>query len=219
MFLLLKGFSLGCIIFLFGSILDVYVELQSLINIFNNHPHLYDKMHQSLLINLLVITPIYYALINRFVINPISDFSLTSSSIIVLTHNFLYFKIHKYVHQNKKLYWIHEFHHEFDKLIIPSVANAVSISEFLIMYTTPLLPGLILTSASEKTLIVSVGIITIKNFVIHTPKFCIIPQIPFLNVPIDHILHHKERTQHYSATYIDFDYIEKNIKDLINKKI
>ncbi len=217
-FLLIKGFSLGCAIFLFGSILDVYIELNSLITIFNNKPILFETMNQSLLINLLVITPIYYAIINKYFINPTNDFSMINSSIIVITHNYLYYKIHKYVHQNKKLYWIHEFHHQFDKFIIPSVANAVSIYEFIIMYTTPLLPGIILTSASESTLIFSVGIITIKNFAIHTPKLCILPQIPLFNVPLDHILHHQDRIQHYSATYIDFDYIEKYVNKLFTIK-
>lgn len=216
--LLIKGFSLGSLIFLFGSILDVYIELNSLINLFNNHQDLYEKMQKSLLINLLCITPIYYSIINKYLVSQTADFSLFSSFIIVFIHNLLYYKIHKFVHQNKNLYWIHEFHHQFDKFIVPSVANAVSISEFIIMYSTPLLPGIILTSASESTLIFSVGIISIKNFAIHTPKLCIIPKIPYFNVPSDHIQHHRERSQHYSATYLDFDLVEEKVNVLINYK-
>ena len=176
-------------------------------------------MQNSLQINLLLVTPIYYSIINNYFINKTEEFSLYSSFIIVFIHNFLYYQIHKFVHQNKKLYWIHEFHHQFDKYILPSVANAVSVPEFLIMYSTPLIPGILITSASESSLIFSVGIITIKNFAIHTPKLAIIPKIAYLNVPIDHINHHKERSKHYSATHIDFDLVEKNINDFFNFKI
>lgn len=41
--LLIKGFSLESIIFLFGSILDKYIELNSLQNLFNNQQDLYKK--------------------------------------------------------------------------------------------------------------------------------------------------------------------------------
>lgn len=167
---------------------------------------------------MLIVTPIYYTIINKYLVNQVAEFSLFSSFIIVFVHNLLYYKIHKYVHQNKNLYWIHEFHHQFDKYIVPSVANAVSISEFIIMYTTPLLPGIILTSASECTLIFSVGIISIKNFAIHTPKLFIIPKLSYFHVPRDHIQHHREWSKHYSATYIDFDLVEEKVKNLISYK-
>ena len=216
-FLFFKGLLLSTSIYVLGSLMDFVFEINMLYNIIENNNNLYQEMETSLKTNFFLVSPISYVTINTFFVSESSSFSLVSVFVILVIHNYIYFKLHKAIHHNSKLYKIHLFHHKFDQQIIPSVANAVSVQEFLLLYISPLVPGILITGASESSLVMSVALISVKNLAIHTPKLSLIPKIPYINVPNDHLLHHSVKSRHYSATYFDFDQLEDTLSRIYTR--
>jgi len=218
-FLFFKGLILSGSIYVLGSLMDIVFEINTLYNLIENNNNLYHKMETSLQTNFFIVSPISYVTINTLFVSNSSSFSLVSVFVILFIHNYIYYKLHYAVHHNSKLYKIHLFHHKFDKLIIPSVANAVSVPEFLLLYISPLVPGILITGACESSLVMSVALISVKNLAIHTPKLSLIPKIPYINVPNDHLLHHSSKSPHYSATYFDFDQLEETLSRVYEQAI
>lgn len=54
----------------------------------------------------------------------------------------LFYLIHKSFHEVKWLYRAHSFHHKFNEIVLPSTANAVSATEFIVAYMFPIFVAL-----------------------------------------------------------------------------
>lgn len=171
---------------------------------------LWNDAWKSIQINLLGITPISYL----FLIS--SPFFLSKKEMklifefpkflaLIFIQNGMYFIIHYIMH--RYLYFIHQFHHQFQSILIPSIAFAVSSYEFLVAYLLPFFIGCIIIKPTEITLLCSVFFISMFNFIIHTSKWKDIKWIPYFVSPKDHLEHHEKRTTHYSAPFLSFDKI------------
>lgn len=156
-------------------------------------------------INLLVITPIIYIFIIPYFIFFEEIFEIKKWFALILIQNILYSCIHYIMHQY--LYSIHKFHHQFQSILIPSIAFAVSPSEYLLAYILPFGIGAVLTQPTEITFLSSVFFISFFNFFIHMSKLKNLNWLYFLVSPKEHLEHHEKKTRYYSAPFLSFDKI------------
>ena len=100
-------------------------------------PELYIHGIFANLTNMFLIGPITYSVIEYCFIDKttyyIQPLNLVS---ILLFHNCGYYITHFMMHK-PLLCKIHNFHHKFDKFLLPSIGNAVSPNEFIIAYMSP----------------------------------------------------------------------------------
>ena len=137
---------------------------------------------------------------------------------IVAIHGFFYFLIHKAFHEVKSLWWIHRFHHKFNSVVLPSSANAVSVTEFVFAYMAPFLVGAALTRSDIVSTLLATFTIGIVNLLIHFPlldgqwpvSYQIESSFPtwiFVSTR-DHITHHRHNgNEHYAAPIFHLDRI------------
>merc|ERR1712232_311623 len=119
----------------------------------------------------------------------------------------LYWVAHQVMH-TKGFYWMHRFHHRFNKYVPPSAANAVSIAEFNLAYSAPFIVGGVLFSPDRWTLQVAVTINYIASALVHTPWLQRLSKdvLPwFLVSTHDHMEHHRLLNSHYASPIINMD--------------
>ena len=75
--------------------------------------------------------------------------------------------VHFIMHKKKEFIKYHTFHHKFNKVLVPSVGNAVSIEEFCSAYMLPFVVGAALVGPSSSSFINAVGLISLFNLIIH----------------------------------------------------
>ena len=204
-----RGLSLGLFVTGLSYVMDVTVSKKSFENMKMEEVQLYHLGWIANITNLCVLSPVLYSIL---MVHLIQDPSLSLYSIypshvlyVVFIHNIFYYLTHKAFHIYPSLLRIHYFHHKFDRLMLPSVGNAVSKREFILAYVTPFFIGAAVVPCSESSMICSVGIISLLNLFIHCKELENIWWVPFLVSPKKHITHHIERTKHYSAPFFDFD--------------
>ena len=200
-----NGLQLSIFTFLFSILLDFTVSSDTLTHILKKNPELYIKGVQANIINLFILSPVYYSILYflYFDIKNI-NFNLTKFLCITLLHNFLYYLGHKAMHKIKYIQYFHNFHHEF-KLTTPSTGNAVSIYEYNFAYVLPFIIGIILFRPNNITLKSSVFTISFFNTIIHCHELSNINWPKFLVSPFDHGVHHKNKSGTYSAPIINID--------------
>ena len=126
---------------------------------------------------------------------------------VVMIEGVLYFVIHKAYHQVPGLYWIHRFHHQFNTIVLPSSANAVSIAEFLTAYSVPLMLSFWCVQADEISALAGSTVVAITNLSIHTPwmkKY--VYHWGFVSAH-DHMEHHRRLVGNYAAPVFHVDRI------------
>lgn len=204
-----RGLILGLFVTGLSYFMDTTIAKNSFENMSIEHAYLYHLGWIANITNLCVLSPILYSILSVHVIQDpsLSIYNIYPSHVlyIVFIHNLFYYLTHKSFHLHNSLLRIHSFHHKFDKLMLPSVGNAVSKREFIIAYVTPFFIGAAVVPCSEASMICSVGIISLLNLFIHCKELENTWWIPFLVSPKKHITHHVERTKHYSAPFFDFD--------------
>jgi len=210
-----KGVMLGSSVCILGYYLDYNYCIKSQTKLINDKPKQFIEAHYYITTNLLVITPTIYVFVDNLFLEKKWMFNFYKYLAILLTHNLCYFFIHKEMHRNSKLKYIHKFHHEFDDVLTPSIGNAVTHSEFLIAYVFPFVFSAYLYKPTEITFIVAVGTISLLNIVIHTIELKDVIWIPGFVSPKKHIIHHKERNKHYSAPLLDLDEVSEKINDFV----
>lgn len=202
---ILNGFRLSIFTFLFSVILDFSVSRETLLNSLNKNPQLYIKGMQANIINLFILSPLYYLFLDLiFFEHNTNNLDILKYVSLTVTHNILYFLGHKAMHKVKYLNTFHDFHHEF-KITIPSNGNAVSISEYNFAYVLPFIIGIILFKPNNITLNASVFTISFFNTLIHCHELSNINWPKFLVSPFDHGVHHKNKSGTYSAPILKFD--------------
>lgn len=170
-------------------------------------PELYIDGIFANLTNMFLIGPITYSVIEYCFIDKttyyIQPLNLVS---ILLFHNCGYYITHFMMHK-PLLCKIHNFHHKFDKFLLPSIGNAVSPNEFIIAYMSPFIISAIYLGPNQTTFITSISIISILNMAIHCRELELIEWPKIFVSPSQHIEHHKIKTKHYAAPLLNLDYI------------
>lgn len=202
---LCQGLRLSIFTFLFSIILDFTISSETLAKSLDKNSKLYIKGIQANIINLFILSPIYYLLLDLlFFDNNTNYFDILKFINLTLTHNILYYIGHKAMHKIKYLNSFHDFHHEF-KITVPTNGNAVSISEYNFAYVLPFVLGIIIFRPNSVTLNGSVFIISFFNTLIHCHELSKIKWPKFLVSPFDHGVHHKNKSGTYSAPIINID--------------
>lgn len=157
------------------------------------------------LINLLIIGPFVYARVfvprqKNWIRSIVEAFALTG------IHSACYAVIHRCMHRVTALRPMHRAHHRYATDVVPSVANAVSVSEFLTAYMTPFAIGSFLIRPSEHALLASAAVVSVLNLIVHSSHISTtLPATPFTVHPREHLDHHRHRTPSYSAPSISWE--------------
>ena len=192
------GLRLGATTAITGAILDQQQSIKPDVD-------LYKEAWSAILINLLFLGPFVFhkvekhALPKKFIVNIVDTVSL------VIVHSGLYSLIHRCMHKVVAFRPIHRFHHRFKNIVIPSSANAVSASEFMIAYMLPFVIGCKILSPSKTALVLSASIVSMFNLFVHSKNLKNKPWIPGFVKPADHFDHHLKKTEHYSAPTISWE--------------
>ena len=93
---------------------------------------------------------------------------------------------------NSFLYPMYRSHYRYNDIVLPSSASAVSASEFIFTYMSPLLVAAWGSGTDKYLLMIATLIVSVFNLIIHTPalekKF---ESYPWMFVsPGDHLAHH-----------------------------
>ena len=203
----IKGFLLSGGVYAFGIFLDVLVSHDTKENLVKESEDLLKEAESMIQTNLLIISPLVYGVVDHLFLTHTNSFDFIDFTALILTQNLGYFFVHREMHRNKKIYWMHKFHHQFDRILIPSIGNAVSVFEFCLAYIVPIVGGAAILKPSEISFMASIGTISVFNLLIHTQELNGIWWIPGMVSPSFHIKHHEERDKHYAAPLIDLDLI------------
>ena len=208
LFSLTKGFLLGAFTLVIGYIGDNTISKKTTVLIKEKDLSLYNQAMRALFLNLLVVFPITYNIVDSTLINHNVSFfliQLDKIGIILLVQNVVYYIAHRTLHKVTFLYKFHSFHHKFDKILIPSLGQAVSVVEYCTAYLVPFILGAWITNPSEISFIICISILGLLGMVIHCQELYNVKYLFFLVSPHDHIEHHKLRNKHFAAPLIDID--------------
>tara|TARA_B100000513_G_scaffold195859_1_gene127745 strand:- start:428 stop:1063 length:636 start_codon:yes stop_codon:yes gene_type:complete len=202
-----KGLLLGGSICVLGMFLDKTICANSLKKI---DQKLYDKGIYAVRKNMLVVGPLTYAVVDHIFVSPghvIQWFNVIS---ILMIHSVGYYGVHYGMHKLSFLQPIHEFHHRFEKTLVPSIGNAVSMEEFILAYMAPFIFGAYLLRPNEISFIIPIKIIALLNLLIHCQEAERLSFVKWWVSPKNHIDHHRYRYKHYAAPTINWDYFIEN---------
>lgn len=199
---LLSGMRLGAATALTGVLLD---QDQAILP----EPALYAHALGMTLFNLLFLGPLVYAHVPirwrpgrgplRFVR------TLLESVGLVGAHAALYSLAHRAMHKLRALRPIHDPHHRFKDVVIPSAANAVTPAEFLFAYMAPFAVSAWMHPPSPTSLNVAATVVSAFNLLVHTPSLATCSHIPEWWVdPKTHLEHHRVRLGRYAAPTFQF---------------
>lgn len=204
---LLKGFCLSSFTYYLGMYMDVFISKNSFHEMIKEIPDLYKEATTKIQQNLLILSPLIYSIVDQTLLDHSSSTIQPVKTIcILLTHSVGYYIVHKSMHNIVYLRKYHNFHHKFDKHIIPSIGNAVSTEEYLIAYICPFVIGAYLFHPNEISFVIPIGLISVFNNIIHCSELRGFIWPVYFVSPDQHIEHHEVRMKHYSAPIINLDY-------------
>jgi sterol desaturase/sphingolipid hydroxylase (fatty acid hydroxylase superfamily) len=132
---------------------------------------------------------------------------------IIGGHSVGYYCAHRWMH-TRPMYWAHKFHHQFNVVVVPVSANAVSLAEYIIAYMLPFVAGCAILRPDRFSVFVAVSIISFNSLLIHTPSLAdaSAKAVPWLFVSTaDHLEHHRRLTKHYAAPTVSVDRVLASI--------
>ena len=202
---IINVYLLGSFTILFGHILDLTIDKETLIVYLQKKTDLYIQGLRSLYINLLFVSSINYIIAYNYLLD-INSYHLQYLKYggILLIHNVMYYAMHKSVHKINAIRFIHEFHHLFKKNI-PSIGNAVSFLEFQTMYVLPFLVGMYLFKPNVCTINLSIFTISFLNSIIHSSALKNVKWFKLLVSPKQHCKHHENYSGTYAAPLLNID--------------
>ena len=207
----LKGLCLGSVAYTIGFIMDITISKKSFNQIVANIPLLYQQALNKIQTNMLIISPVMYAVIDRFLLDHTNnEIKITTIVTILSIHGVGYYFVHKAMHQIHSLRKYHNFHHKFDKYMMPSIGNAVSTEEFLLAYISPFVVGAYLLRPNEINFVIPIALISVFNNIIHCKELEGVPWSVYFVSPEQHIIHHEIRDKHYAAPIFNIDYFVEN---------
>jgi sterol desaturase/sphingolipid hydroxylase (fatty acid hydroxylase superfamily) len=204
----MRGIMLGSSVWVVSYVADNTISYESTKKIKRENYSLYLDAMKSLMINMIIISPIVYSINDFLFINhQISPWTLEIGKVgsILLIQNVGYYVVHRSFHEIPSLYKYHKFHHKFDKVLVPSLGNAVSSEEYIMAYLFPFILGSYLTNPSELTFIIPILITVVLNMMIHCQELNSLIYPFFLVSPQNHFEHHQVRNKHYAAPLINID--------------
>lgn len=202
---LLNVYLLGSFTILFGHILDITLDKETLVRYLQKGTELYIQGIKSLYFNLLVVSGFNYIIAYNYLLDIQSnELHLLKYSGLLLTHNIMYFGMHTMVHKINAIRFIHTFHHLFIQNI-PSIGNSVSFLEFQLMYVLPFLVGMYLFEPNVITINASIFTISFLNTLIHSSYLKKSKWIYLLVSPKQHGSHHENYTGNYAAPLLNLD--------------
>jgi len=152
--------------------------------------------------------PLYELISNRWMSQPFTAVGRVAMVLaIIVGHSIGYYCAHRWMH-TRSMYWAHRFHHRFNVFVVPVTANAVSLAEYALAYMLPFVMGAQLLRPDRMSMFLAVGVISLNNLLIHTPKLADASArlVPWLFVSTaDHLEHHKRLTSHYAAPTFSVD--------------
>lgn len=202
-----KGLLLGGSICVLGMFLDKTICAKSLTKI---DQKLYDKGIYAVQKNMLVVGPLTYAAVDQIFVSPghvIQWFNVIS---MLMIHSVGYYGVHYAMHKAPFLQPIHEFHHRFEKTLVPSIGNAVSMEEFILAYMAPFIFGAYLLRPNEISFVIPIKVVALLNLLIHCQEAEKLSFVKWWVSPKNHIDHHRYRYKHYAAPTINWDYFIEN---------
>ena len=188
---MLSGLHLGVGTALASAVLDQQVGVSP-------ESGLYIESWTAILFNLLVLGPLVYSHVCRSATKSIAR---TVSDVVGLVgvHSILYAGVHWCMHRIVACRPIHRFHHRFEKVVMPSSANAVSCVEFVSAYMMPFAVGAALLRPSDASLACATVIVSGFNLAVHSRFLEKGRWVPGFVHPKDHLEHHATRSRRYAA--------------------
>ena len=206
-----RGLYLGLTIVFSSLFMDTFISKKSMEKLDHDEKLLYLEGWRAVITNLVLVEPFFYSVAAVHLMKPdvlaLSNIEWIPYIELCLIHNFLYYIAHRNMHRTRALQSIHLFHHKFDKVMLPSVGNAVSKSEFILAYTCPFIVGIAVVPTNEISFLLSALTIGAFNMFIHCREFREIQWLSFMISPDKHITHHERRLIHYAAPLLDLDLI------------
>ncbi|KAG7355914.1 fatty acid hydroxylase superfamily protein [Nitzschia inconspicua] len=128
---------------------------------------------------------------------------------ILFVQSLFFYAAHRAFHSNPCWYRHHRFHHRFNTFVVPMAANAVSCVEYIVAYILPFTIAMPFVRPDTLSLRLSVGIVSVTNLMIHTPKLSVLSEkfMPeWLVSTNDHLEHHKKLNCKYAAPTFNIDF-------------
>jgi len=203
----LKGLTLGTSVTVLSYIADRTIAEESYQEIIKKQPDLYNKGWTAIQTNMMGIGPAVYAVVDNTIIDHTLELQLNNVMYILLIHSVGYYLVHKVMHEKKEWLKYHNFHHKFDRILVPSIGNAVSSQEFFAAYMFPFVASALALQPTEISFVTAIALISLFNIIIHTKELDYLDFGPYIVTPKKHIHHHKVRKEHYAAPILDLDTI------------
>lgn len=149
------------------------------------------------------------ALFCRDTVDITSSDRIISVVTILFVQSLGFYVAHRAFHSNPKWYQHHRFHHKFNVHVPPMAANAVSAVEYIFAYILPFTIAMPFVRPDTVSLRVAIGIVSVTNLMIHTPKLSAISEkfMPeWLVSTDDHLEHHCKLNTKYAAPTFNIDY-------------
>jgi len=213
----LGGLELGVATLSTGLIMDNTLSKKSLTSLKTNDEVLYNKGMLCVYNNLIVLGPIYYYLLEHSIINDhTSNINIIETFSIVSIHSLGYYTTHRLMHRSNLFRKYHNFHHQFNETLIPSIGNAVSKDEFTFAYMTPFVIGAWIVNPNLNSFNLAIWIVSFMNLVIHTQELEDIKYNHFFVSPKTHLNHHQGKNIKgtYSAPIFNLEYIYSKINNM-----
>ena len=205
-YIYLRGLFIGGFVHNFAVYLDFSLCKETYNNYSSKEIQLYLKGTNKCFNNLVLIAPIFYVVNNTYFIDQtVYYFQPLNAITILLGHNIFYYLAHMAMHKVSFIRFIHEFHHQFEKNLLPSIGNAVSEYEFLFAYLLPFVLMCNYLQPSQITLDFSIAVIAGLNMFIHSDLLYNLPYSRYFVSPKNHIDHHKVQYKHYAAPLVNID--------------
>ena len=204
----ITGFFLGSVVLFIGQLFDDTMSAKSKQLVMKNSRDLFLEGQRAVKNNLLLVSPLAYSLIYESCIDKTIywlSFHPGKWGVILGVQNIGYYCAHRLFHTSRRLYRFHHFHHKFDKILVPSIGNAVSTTEYLVAYMAPFAAGAYITAPSEVTFIMSLFFVALLNMSIHCMELTHLKYPKWLVSPNKHFAHHIGRKGHYAAPVFDID--------------
>ena len=213
----LNGVELGIATLSTGLLMDNTISKKSLNKLKKTDKDLYNKGMLNVANNLIILGPLYYYFLENYIIKDyLSSVNLVETLSIVSIHSLGYYSSHRLMHRSDLFRKYHNFHHQFNDTLIPSIGNAVSSNEFTFAYMTPFVVGVLIIHPNLNSFNLGVWIVSFMNLIIHTQELENVKYNNYFVSPKTHIKHHqgKNSKSTYSAPIFNLEYIYGKINNI-----
>lgn len=151
------------------------------------------------LLNLLVAGPLVHAFAVQWTVRRGLARRLFDALAVVTIHSGAYALVHRCMHRVACLRGIHDEHHKFKEVVMPSAANAVSTKEFLLAYMLPFGLAAYALRPDPSAFTTGIAVVSVFNLLVHSPHLRDARWPAGFVRPSEHLQHHARRTRHYAA--------------------